>query len=478
MHRYLWTLKPKPLSAQVDEPYVKEGFGQVAYADQDVLHPVGVTALIVGCLLVLILPRRYAVIPLLAMAAVIPSAQRIVVFDLDFTYLRVLLLCGMLRVLLRGEGRAFVWKPIDKVSVSWCVVSFIVPLLRAGTNGLETRCGYLYDAIGTYFLFRFLVRDWDDVRCLASAAALLSIPLAWAFLMENRTQYNIFSVFGGVNEITVVREGRLRCQGPYSHPILAGCFWAVLLPLIAARWWHGARGRVEAALGFTSSLVIIGCCASSTPVGGAAAALIGGLMFYLRRHMRAVRWAVLLGLVSLHLVMKAPVWHLIGRVSAVGGSTGYHRYLLIDRAIRHFAEWALLGTDSTAHWGLGLFDVTNQFVMQAVVGGLLNLVLFVALLALCFQAAGRLWQQVSNDAAKVALAWALGVSVFVHMSNFVGVTYFGQTTMLLYMIPALLGSLAPAPDTRPAPVPTRRRPPGVALWPLHVSSSQEIGRRA
>jgi len=462
----------------MDEPYIKEGFGQPEYAGLTTLHPVGVAALCVFAILVFILPRRYAAIPLLATAALIPSAQRIVVLDLDFTYLRVLLLCGMLRVLLRGDTRAFVWRPIDKVFVGWCLVSFTMPLLRAGTYGLETRCGYVYDAVGTYFLFRFLVRDWEDVQRFASAAALLSIPLAIAFLIENSTQRNIFSVFGGVPEITRVRGGRLRCQGPYSHAILAGCFWAVLLPLIAARWWHSARGRVEATLGVASCLVIIVCCASSTPVGGAAAALIGGLAFYLRRNMRLVRWCILLGILALHAVMKAPVWHLIGRVSAVGGSTGYHRYLLIDRAIHRFSEWALLGTNSTAHWGLGLFDVTNQFVMQAVVGGLLNLALFVALLALCFQAAGRLWQRFSHDPAKVALAWALGVSVFVHISNFIGVTYFGQTTMLLYMIPAVLGSLAQASALRPAPAAIRRSLQLLASQPSRVGCCDQIGNRA
>lgn len=453
-------------SAEVDEPYIKEGFGQPDFAGVTTLHPVGLATLGAFAILLFLLPRRYAAIPLLAMAALIPSAQRIVVLELDFTYLRVLLLCGMLRALLRNEARAFVWRPIDQVFLAWCVVSFVMPLLRVGTFELETRCGYLYDAAGTYFLFRFLIRDWDDVRRLASAAALLSIPLAAVFLIESSTQRNLFSVFGGVPEITVIREGRLRCQGPYSHPILAGCFWAVLLPLCAARWWSGgARGRVEAAAGVTCGLIIIYCCASSTPVGGAAAALVGGLAFYLRRHMRLVRWGILLSLVGLHLMMNAPVWHLISRVSAVGGSTGWHRFYLIDQTIRRFPEWALLGTNSTAHWGLGLFDVTNQFVVQAVVGGLLNLGLFVALLALCFQAAGRLSQRFPSDPAKAALAWALGVAVFVHISNFIGVTYFGQTTLLLYAIPALLGSLTAAAAPVPARAATRLPYLAPARWP-------------
>jgi hypothetical protein len=110
----------------------------------------------------------------------------------------------------------------------------------------------------------------------------------------------------------------------------------------------------------------------------------------------------------------------------------------------------------------------------------LNLALFVALLALCFQAAGRLWLRFPSDAGKVALAWALGVAMFVHISNFLGVTYFGQTTMLLYMIPALIGSLAPAAAPVPVPARAMTRLPHLAPapWPRGQGCYDQAGTRA
>jgi hypothetical protein len=40
------------------------------------------------------------------------------------------------------------------------------------------------------------------------------------------------------------------------------------------------------------------------------------------------------------------------------------------------------------------------------------------------------------------LAWALGVSLFVHAVSFIGVSYFGQITMLWYLSLAVPSSLA------------------------------------
>ena len=41
--------------------------------------------------------------------------------------------------------------------------------------------------------------------------------------------------------------------------------------------------------------------------------------------------------------MKAPVWALIQRIDIVGGSSGWHRYELIDQCIKHFSDWWLMG---------------------------------------------------------------------------------------------------------------------------------------
>jgi hypothetical protein len=175
---------------------------------------------------------------------------------------------------------------------------------------------------------------------------------------------------------------------------------------------------------------------------GVLAAMIGGLMFLLRRQMRMVRWGILVTLIALHIVMKAPIWHLISRVSAVGGSTGWHRFNLIDQAIKHFGEWAVIGTSSTAHWGWGLQDVTNQYILEGVRGGFLTLCLFIAVIAVAFREVGRLWRLQARHMYRQALSWALGVSLFVHCTSFIGVSYFGQIWILWYLLLAMIGSMS------------------------------------
>lgn len=423
---------------------VLENFGKLTYADQTTVHPIGAAALVICCLCVAGFPRRLAILPLLAMCALVPSAQRIVVLSLDFTFLRILIITALTRVIARGETAGFVWKRLDTLVVAWSLSLLCFVVLRTGGAEFVMQSGTTLDALGGYFVFRLLVRSWDDLARVARAAALLSIPIAAVFLIENQTQRNMFSVFGGVKEITAIRYERLRCMGPYNHPILAGCFWASLLPLIFARWWSSGWARTEAVAGSLACLTIVYCCASSTPVLGVLAGLLAASLFAVRRHMQIVRWGLLFAIVGLHLVMKAPVWHLISRISAVGGSTGWHRYILIDNFIRRFDEWWLTGTNSTAHWFWGGQDLTNHFLVQGVRGGFLTFALFIAGIVVAFAGVGAAWRMVARRPRELAIAWALGVSLFVHCACFFGVSYFGQTTMLWYMTLGLIGSLTPS----------------------------------
>jgi hypothetical protein len=430
---------------------VLENFGQLEYADHTTVHPVGLTLLVLCCAALVGLPRRLAIVPILVMALLIPSAQRIVVVSLDFTYLRILIIVGVLRVLARSEHGCITWWKLDALVPAWAFALFAASMIRTGGNVLEYQCGVTLDAVGAYFLLRCLFKGWDDVVVVAQTCALMSVPLALAFLLEHATQRNLFSVFGGVQEVTGIRQDRLRCMGPYNHPILAGCVWASLAPLCAALWFRGLWRKVQAGTGIVCSLLIVYCSASSTPLLGVLTGAVAFAAFPLRNHTRLIRWGLACSLIGLHLVMNAPVWHLIARISAVGGSTGYHRFLLIDNFVNRFAEWAFMGTNSTAHWFWGGQDVTNHFVMQGVRGGFLTFAFFVAGVALAFGAAGRARRIASPDRQGELVAWSVGVSLLVHCACFIGVSYFGQITMLWFMTLAIAGILGGGTLTTAAP---------------------------
>jgi hypothetical protein len=446
------------------------------YHGTTVLHPAGIGATVLCALALLFLPRHWALVPIVVMACFVSPAQRIVVGPFDLNLLRILVLIGWVRVLARGEVSGFCWKSVDLLIILWAIAGAAAyTLLRMDAAALINRLGWMFDGVGMYFLCRMLLRGWDDVLRLARTFAVLSVPAAAAFVLEWMTGRNIFSVLGGVPEFTVIREGRLRCQGPFPHAIMAGCFWAAALPLMACLWWQGVRERGLALVGAGLALLIVVLTASATPVSAVIFAGVGGAAFVLRAWMGWIRLAVLAALVMLHFVMIAPVWHLIARVSVVSGATGWHRFHLIDRAIENVEEWWLMGTLSTAHWGFGLQDVTNQYILEGVRGGLLTLSLFSLVIILSFRNVGLLWRWDAHDHPRQILAWALGVMLFVHVTSFIGVSYFGQINMLWFLSLAMITSMAAQSQAWRVSAGHAGPPTAAAPWPGLPALRRENG---
>ncbi len=438
------------------------------------LHPIGVGAMVVLGFMMLVVPRKWALVVMLVMACFVSPAQRIVVMGVDFNMLRVMILAGWLRLMLRSEYRGYTPKPIDGVMLAWVLVGSVMMTILYGTGVIAmNRLGYMYDALGMYFLVRCLVRSWDDVGTLASGAAVIGVPVAAAFLIEKMTGRNMFAVFGGVPEFTEVRQGKLRCQGAFAHPILAGVFWASLMPLIMALWWRGRGKRTLAVIGIASAMVIVLTCASSTPVIVVMFGAMVCLLFPLRASIRWFGMGGVAALAGLHFLMHAPVWHLLARVDVVGGSTGWYRYKLIDAFLRNIGDWWLTGTTGYAEWfEWGLADVTNQYVAEGLNGGLLTLVLFLAMIIYACVALARSWRVRGLPSCDRLMAWMLFASIAMHCAAFFAVSYFGQSSYLWYMMLGLAGCAAPRARAM-AIVPR----PGVAVWhkQQHETGEQRLG---
>lgn len=433
-----------PLASLAQEAYVRAGFGQKAYHNHTTLHPLGLAALVIFGLLVVTLPRRHAILPILLLTALIPTAQRVVVVTLDFSLLRILILAAIGRILIRGEHRSVRLQPVDKLVIAWIGVTFVAWIALRGTPAAAIyRTGLSFDILGLYFVGRCFIREWGDLLAVIRCLAWTSLFLAVMFVIEYTTQKNHFSVFGGASLEVGYRQDKLRCKGPYVHAILAGSYWAVLVPLFGVLLWHRALDRLVAFPAIAACGVIIYCSGSSTPILTVAAGISAAAMFVVRKHMRAIRTTTLAGLTVIHFARAKPVWHLIVYMGVVGGSTAYHRYRLIDAAVRKFPEWFLIGTKSTAHWGFYLFDVTNQYIIEAISGGILGVVLFVMILYKCFMMIGRLWRSVTHNRTLQATAWAVGACLFSYAAMFfsVGIGYAQQNLSLFLITIALIVSL-------------------------------------
>lgn len=415
-----------------------------------ILHPIGfIAALLLGMAMMLV-PRRYALAPMLIMACLVSPAQRVVFAGFDFDLLRVMVLFGWTRVLLVGEARGFRWRSMDAMLVLWTISGAVIMTARIGDMAtLVYRLGVTFDAIGMYFLCRIMIRDWSDVQAIITSAAIISIPVAAAFLIEHFTRRNMFAVFGGVPEITVIREGKLRCRGPFPHPILAGCFWAAFMPLIASLWWQARPTRWLAPVGLAASAVVVMTTSSATPISAMFLGLLATAMFPLRSLMPLIRWGGLLMLFVLHIVMVNPVWHLLARIQLVGG-TGWYRYKMIDEFINNFDQWWVLGTDAfDKWWKYGLEAITNQYVLEGVEGGLLTLVLFIGTIVMTFHGIGRIGRSAGGNRFRQFAAWGMGASLLVHCVSFLGVSYFGQIIVLWFLGLGMVTSLRPGTAPQP-----------------------------
>lgn len=455
------------------------------------LHPVGVMAMIAAIVSVMLVPRRMVLLPILVIACVMAPAQRVVIIGMDFTFLRLIIAAAWLRVVIRNEQVGFSFGRLDRVILVWAAFSFFAYLmLYPNAASISYQLGVAFDALATYFLVRVVFRELPEITTLARGLAVLSVPVAVAMTYERLTGHNLFSVFGGVPEQTLERFGRFRAQAAFSHPIIAGTFWVSLLPIVLAGLRRDVESIALTAVGVFGSLVIIWCCSSSTPVLLAGLVFLGSALVIVRGTMRWFRWGVGLGLLALHVVMFPPVWHLFARINFFPGSSGWWRYLIIDRFVQHWDDWVVIGSTRSQGWlpGGTFVDVTNQYVSEGINGGIVKLVLFVAMLMIGFASVGSAIR--SNEQSltgprkdwlgswRTWAAWCVGLTIGVHAAAYFATAYFGQLVILQYMSLAFAASLpamAARSSLRVRAVESREEPALVDAVPDPGAATTGIG---
>ena len=385
---------------------------------------------IILAMLTLLVPRRYFLAPFILAACFVPTDQRIMVMGLDFKVLRMIIAVGVLRVLLFGEYQRLKLNRIDRLLLMWVLCGAVIYSIQWNTaEAVINRACILFDAVGLYWLFRQNIRSWDDLKHTFRLFAVGAIILLPFVLIEWSTGSNPFVLLG--KAVTSVRQDKFRCQAAFPHSIMMGLFWAILAPMFLAL----AKTETKKTLylfAFASSIVIVAASASSTPILVLILAIVAYMAFNWRRYTVVAALAIAAMTAALHIVMNAPVWHLLARINVIGGSTGWHRYNLIDKAIANFNEWMVIGCRSTDHWGWGLGDVTNQYVLEGVRGGAATLILF----ALMIYAVLKTLVTSSlryRDRNTRLLTWALFSMMIAHCVGFIGVSYFGQIQVLWYM---------------------------------------------
>jgi hypothetical protein len=319
-------------------------------------------------------------------AILIPTSQTIGLGDFHLRMAQILTAAALARVAKDGLLVKLETNSIDRAFVFWALSFATIFTLRWRTSGaLINQTRGVFEVIGSYFVLRCLIRDEKDACRTISVLAVIACIIGSSMAIERQTGRNPFAFVGGVPEISEIRNGTVRSQGPFEQAIPAGAFGGTLISLFVGLWVRDPKRRYFALFGIPAALTIAVTSACSTPVLAALGAITVFCLWPARRKMRFVRWTIVATLLGLELAMKADVWWLIARIDATGSSTGWDRAALIDNTIHHFSEWWLLGTDNNANWGFNMWDLCNWFVSQAVQGGLVSFALFCLVLVYAFR---------------------------------------------------------------------------------------------
>jgi hypothetical protein len=417
---------------------------------QTVLNPFILIAILIAGVLICVLPRNKAIVPFLAAAILIPMDQVLLVGSLHFPMLRLLILFGIGRMVwAKTSSKCTVFAGgINKIDALVILLATFTAvngaLLFREWAAVVKQMADLYTVCGVYFLMRFLIRAEEDVTRTLRAFAYIAVIVAMIMTYEQATGHNPYALLGGARALTYAdimeRENHFRATASFGHPILAGTFGAIVLPLFVGLWWTNRKNHKIAVMGILAATVITFASGSSTPILSYAAGIIGLCLWPARRWMRAIRWSMVLLLISLHMVMKAPVWQLVARVDVVGGSSGDHRYQLINQCILHFWDWWLIGVKDPGVFGWGMWDTCNQFVAVGEYSGLLPFLFFVAIIVYGFKLLGRARRGARGSRGVKLFLWALGSALFANVVSFLGISYFDQTMVAWYGLLAVVST--------------------------------------
>lgn len=373
--------------------------------------------------------------------------QGITVASVNLPVFRMLLAVGLLRVLVRREFPVGGINAIDSLVIAWGGWTFFASFFHDGSlgSGPIFITGIIANKVLFYFLLRIFCCDQESTMNVIKVIAILLAPVAAEMMFERVTGRNLFAVFGGVSEHVMIRNGTLRAQGPFRHPILAGTVGAACLPLMFGIF---SRYRNYGIIGIVACLGMTLACASSGPIMSVFFGVVAMLIWRIRRHVATLQWGLVGAYVLLDLMMTRPAYYAISKIDLSGGSTGWHRARLIESTIAHVSEWWLFGTDYTRHWmatgvswSTAHTDITNYYVQFAVWGGMLSVLLIVILLWKTFQRVGELVRVASLYRDNFGLFyWSLGAGMFAQVASGISVSYFDQSVAFFWGNVAIISS--------------------------------------
>jgi hypothetical protein len=417
------------------------------------MNPLAALTLLSLCILIFSASRRWAFLGLMAGVLYLSQYAGITVAGLNLFPTRVLELVLLARITTRREWSLFTLNAVDRAFIWLYVYTTVVFLVRSKV-GQTFQVGAAVDAFLVYFSCRSLIDSPEEFRWILRSFVLLLIPFVLLVASESLTNgrslaFTGWQPYGGFG----ARNDRIRCLGSFRHPSLLGTVSASFIPIFIGMAFR-RLDRKRGVIGIALCLIIIWAANSGGPIGATIFGCLAWCCWRFRTKMRAVRWGIVGFVVLAAVLMKAPVWYLLDRVSAISGGDGWHRSYLLDITAQNLGQWWFAGmpVSDTASWfaySLAIdpqADITNQFVSFGITAGLGALVLFILLFKAAFSMLGKALHAVRAASSQAGesefLLWGLGCMLAAHIVNQFGITYFDQTYVLWFAQLAIISTIS------------------------------------
>ncbi len=393
---------------------------------------------------IIVVKKENVVVPLIISMCFLPADISVKVGTLDFYAVRVIALIGILRIYACGEHGRIRLNTIDHYFIAYNLLGTVIYLLASQNKvgALIFKSGVFVDSIIIYLFIRYSIYSRESIYLIMKTFAVCVLILLPFTVFEFYSAKNLFSILG--RSAISVRDGEIRAAGTFSHAILYGSFAAALVPFLWADYKF-EKSKLKL-LSVFCCVFIVYASSSSGPIVALAGMVCFLIFFRWKQYSSLLAKGIFFTALFIHLVRESPIWHFMYvRISIKGSSTGYHRYLLVDAAVKEFWNWWLLGYgDAGPQWHTKYWphtyarftDVTNHYLLEGVRGGFFTMLLF---MLLCYKAIKILvtHSKYQEDLPGQWLWWGIAVMMMGHCISFLSVAYFGQITMLLYLTIAL-----------------------------------------
>lgn len=384
--------------------------------------------------------KEHIIVPIIVAMCFLPADLSIKILTLDFQAVRIMALLAMVRIYSDANYTKLTFNSIDTLFIAYNILGTIVYFIASENKfgAFLYKGGVSIDTIILYLVFRHIIQSKETLKLVVKTFCLCVIVLLPFTIFEFFTANNLFSFLG--RSAIALRDGEVRAAATFSHSILFGSFAVALIPII----WADVmiKKRLINWFAIFCCLFFIYACGSSGPLVALAAVLFFLYFFKWKRYSSSLAWSMFILAIIIHIVREKPLWHLMYvRLTVRGGSTGWHRYVLMEAAVKEFWNWWLFGYgDVGAQWHLKYWprthatftDVTNQYLLEAVRGGFFTMLLFIILCYMSIKALCSL--SISQpDRQDQWLWWGFTVMMIAHCVTFLSVAYFGQIQMLFVL---------------------------------------------